>query len=173
MIDPKIENEILSSPAQLLFISANDPLSLCIRVASGFSRASHAALAVGSRGQWILHAIEEGVRLEPLDDYLTSSRSTIHARFLVLPDVRSGIARGLALIGQPYDFREIVLRVLSLVSPIAAQRRLWPIRYDAWTCARYGLHLLRDHVPEWQTLPAWVMPQDLLDRVGPSFQPMV
>lgn len=172
MIDPRIEHEILSSPVDLVFISANDPLSWCIRAASNFSSISHAALAVGAHRQWILHAIETGVRLERLDDFLSTSRSTIVGRFRVLPPAQLGLERGLRLVGKPYDLREIFLRALAVVSPMAAQRQLWPVRHDAFTCARYVRCLLGDVTPEWRDLPTWVLPHDLYTHLGPSFQPI-
>lgn len=107
------------------------------------------------------------------EDYLASSKSRIHAEYEIRRDVRDRLERGFSLIGSPYDWREIVLRIAAVIVPVLQRRSSWPIRYDAWTCARFVLHVLQPVIPEWQDLPVWVMPHDLLLRAsGPSFVPL-
>lgn len=157
----------------LVFTTGTDPFQIFVNVGTG-SRATHAAIGLDDQ---LLHADENGVRLEPRAKWFGPMRQRLVAEFVILPNVDDGIELALAQIGKGYDtfgvLRTALSRLLSLTcSPI---RYFGPAPMSAHTCAAFTM-LLDPYgwkIPEWQGLDrATVVPGDLmtLASIGPSFQ---
>ena len=153
---------------KILFLRGRDPFSLSVQMMT-LSEVSHVALILPSdRGELALHALVKGVRLEPRDK-LDRNFDPV-AEFVVLPDVRTGLAFLLKQVGKPYDEGEVASRLfyhgLQAIFPwIAGAGTSTPAK-DKWTCGRLTMALdpVRNRIPEWWVLdPSLVTPVDLLD----------
>lgn len=156
-------------PVTLVFTTGRDPFQWLINLSTK-SPATHAALGVGD---YLLHAYEPGVMLEPRDEWLGKQKQTLVAEFQILPDVTDGVETAMTHVGKKYDVAHVFkIGLLRLLRP--ALWSLGPDAADKFTCARFVTLIDPDGevIPEWRDL--WreaLVPADLLDRalVGPSF----
>lgn len=172
----------MQSPAQqplvrLVFTTAPSVDQLLIGY-STFSQATHVAIGLGPYGEWLLHAVDDGVVLEPRSAWLGPPKNQrIVAEFLVLPNVDDGVRQALMHVGERYDTAGLVFvamrRLMALFAGILQDYERTPTR--AQICTRFSMLLDTSgtKIPEWRHLdPEYVSPGDLL-RVaiqGPSFR---
>ena len=160
-------------PARLVFTTGDDPYQWLIRFGSG-SPTSHVAIALGPQGEWLLHAHEDGIQINPRRNWLGITERLV-AEFLILPDVTDGIKNMLSYVGEPYDV-PIDVMTLRLLHFLGSPLHRWVAKRKndrSQMCARFVLELdpFGAKIPEWQHIdPATVSPDDLLQAaVGPSF----
>jgi hypothetical protein len=163
---------VIATPS-LVFTTGVDPFQLLINVGT-CSVAGHAALGLGDQ---LLHAYEDGVKLEPRSTWLGRDRQRLIAEFLILPDVGDGIDFALSQVGKGYDasgvVRAAISRLLRLtLSPI---QYLGPASMKKHTCAAFVMLIdpYGRRIPEWSGFDrATIVPGDLLAAaaIGPSFQ---
>lgn len=150
-----------------------DPVQLLIN-ASTQSIAAHVALGLGERGEYLLHAYEPGIVLEPREKYLTEQGQTLVAEYRIIPDVSEGLAEALQQVGKRGFFTGMMQIALIRALRITGSPLAGLIRSNERTCARFASSIDRTGacIPEWRRLHRHsVSPGDLLAaaRSGPSF----
>jgi hypothetical protein len=154
----------------LLFTTGSDAFQALVAKTTR-SVATHAALGLGDR---LLHAYEDGVLLEPRDEWFGKRRQRLIAEFAILPDVTDGIGAALGHVGEKYDAMHVIkAAILRKLWPF--MRSLGPDRQDRFTCARFVTTIdpYGERIPEWRHL--WMealAPADLLEVAlwGVSFR---
>lgn len=155
--------------ASLVFTTGDDLFQHLVSVNTR-SPATHAAIGLGD---YLLHAYEDGVLLEPRGEWFGKRNQKLVAEFAILPDVTDGLTEALTHVGEKYDalhvFKALILRKLA---PLV--RSLGPDPHDRFTCARFAASIdpYGERIPEWRNL--WreaIAPVDLLEVAlwGPSF----
>jgi hypothetical protein len=159
---------------RILFTTGDDLVSRSVQIFTG-SRISHAAVVLPSsdgKSDEVIHAVGAGVVREPRQVLYDKRNYRDVAELVVIPpvDVASVVSR----IGQPYDYPEIVSRVLlrgfQAVCPWLPEGVSSSLRRS---CARLVLDLDPNgiFIPEWHGVKrASVTPVELANRVGRSFQ---
>ena len=159
-------------PVSLVFTTGADPFQFFIKVGTR-SPATHAAIGVGDK---LLHAYEDGVKLDPRSAWFGDDRQALIAEFMIVPDVSQGVQLAAQHIGRPYDVVGIVkaalLRGLAFcASPVQS---FGPATDNAHVCASFAMLLdpYGIQIPEWRAIDrANVSPADLLAAArGPSFR---
>lgn len=156
-------------PVRLVFTTGDDAFQNAIR-ASTKSDATHAALALGD-GQTLLHAYEDGVRVDSRARWLAKGQRIV-AEYQILPDVTDGVFAAMQHVGKRYDVLHVFK--IAVMRLFRATRLGRPEDDDAFTCARFVMTVDPDGeaIPEWRMLsPEDVVPADLLAMAegGPSF----
>lgn len=162
-----------ATPVSLVFTMGWDPLQLLINTSTQ-SVAAHVALGLGEKGEYLLHAYEPGIVLEPRQQYLDRQKQNLVAEYRILPDVREGLAGALAQVGKrgffPGMAQIALIRALRITgSPLAGL-----IPSNERTCARFAMSIDRKGacIPEWRRIHrSSVSPGDLLAAAqeGSSF----
>lgn len=160
-------------PISLVFTTGDDAFQQFIRIGT-WSATSHVGIGLGN---WILHADDAGVVLEPKDFLFRQQQQRRVAEYSIIPNVRGGLDEALTHIGKRYDYPGVVrvgfLRLLKLLgSPL--HRSLGSVPDDAHVCSAFVMLLDREgqRIPEWRGMNrAGCTPADLLGvaETGPSF----
>jgi hypothetical protein len=132
------------------------------------------AIGLGPHADLILHSVPDvGVALEPKGPYLKRSGEKVIAEYVILPDVRSGVIQAMGLLGNSWDYAEVVsyvaLALGRMMCPWLPVSRPTP---QQWSCARFVMQIdpTGTAIPEWKGVdPKTATPGALLNVIGPSF----
>ena len=166
----------IGSSTGLLFTSSDHIADRLIRRFTG-SPTSHVAITLGEDRQTLLHAVPQGVIIEPRSTWMQRDKAWVVAEYEVLPDVSQGLKRVLGFVGERYDFlfpANYALAYFYRRTVGAPVRALYRQLRSSQTCAQLALLLDANcqKIPEWCGLEFdTVLPADLLKRAdGPSFR---